>query len=189
MAVDAGPEGYRVRDCAREITDAMERHVGDHDEIRSAVAGALTKLTTRDDLERLGIPRQGNNVASSQYLYFDGDLSIILFEVPKDKTIPPHDHGVWEAFCVYRGCVRHQVYRRADDASRDGYAELELLEDRKMMTGDVSIVAPPADIHGFCAQQAGTLGLTVMAGSYKPVRGYYQPETNSYVIKTAANSR
>jgi predicted metal-dependent enzyme (double-stranded beta helix superfamily) len=48
------------------------------------------------------------------YLYFDGELSILLYQVPKGKTIPPHDHGIWETLSVYRGRMKH-VVTSADD--------------------------------------------------------------------------
>ena len=181
--------GQPVRACALRIIEAMDRFASEPNKFSQSVVTALRDLSDVDDLADMGVPRQGNNVANSQYLYFDGDLSIILFEVPADTAVPPHDHGVWEAFCVYRGAVQHKVYTRADDQTVAGYAELEVLEDRKMQPGDVAIVAPPADIHGFCADEPGTLGITVMAGAYKPDRHYYQPEANSYVIKTPVNAR
>jgi predicted metal-dependent enzyme (double-stranded beta helix superfamily) len=178
-----------IRACAQEITAAIERQGGDGEALRAAIAAPLRELMQRDDLRELGIPRQGNNVAFSRYLYFDGELSILLFEVPSDRKVPPHDHGVWEGFCVYRGKVQHTVYRRADDGSVDGYAELETVQDEVMEPGDVAIVAPPADIHGFVALEEGTLGITVVNGAYKEERLYYQPDEKTYVVKKQRTAR
>ena len=155
-----------VRDCARALIDAVEEHRDDQNTLIAAIKAPIAELAKRPDLLELGVPRQGNNVAFSQYLYFDGQLSILIFEVPKGKTIPPHDHGVWEAFCVYRGQVQHQIYVRVDDGSVDGYAELETVDNDEMAEGDVVIVAPPADIHSFTALEEGTLGITVVNGAY-----------------------
>ncbi len=182
-------EAGSVRGCAKALIDLVERYGDDQTALISAIKSPISELTKRDDLLDLGIPRQGNNVAFSKYLYFDGQLSIILFEVPKGKTIPPHDHGVWEGFCVYRGRIRHKVYRRADDGSVDGYAQLETVDDDILGPGDVVIVAPPADIHSFTALEDGTLGLTIVNGAYKDERHYYRPETNSYVVKKQQNPR
>ena len=79
-----------------------------------------TLLVAQPDLIERGIPRVGNNVAFSRYLYFDGDLSILLYAVPKDQPIPPHDHGIWETLTVYRGRVRHVLYERVDDGDGAG---------------------------------------------------------------------
>ncbi|MEX2408571.1 MAG: hypothetical protein WD489_05630 [Rhodovibrionaceae bacterium] len=178
-----------VRDCAQAIIAAVKTHGGNRDALISALREPLAKLAKRDDLRDLGVPRQGNNVAFSSYLYFDGELSILLFEVPHDRAVPPHDHGVWEGFCVYRGKVRHSVYRRADDGSKEGFAELETVEEGVMGPGDLAIVAPPADIHSFQALEEGTLGITVVNGTYKPGRLYFQPEAKTYVVKTPNNPR
>ena len=178
-----------VRDCAKAVIDAVDKHGDDQAVLLSAIKGPIAELLQRDDLRDIGIPRQGNNVSFSRYLYFDGELSILLFEVPNDKAIPPHDHGVWEGFCVYRGRVQHKVYVRTDDGSVEGFARLDTVCDDIMEPGDVAIVAPPADIHSFKALEEGTLGLTIVNGPYKDERHYYQPEANTYVIKKQRNAR
>ena len=164
----------------------MQSHPELEDPSHSAL-GVGILLLSRDDLDRLGVPRQGNNVASSQYLYFDGQLSILLFELPKDQPVPPHDHGVWEAFCVYRGRVGHTVFERVDDESVPGKAELSTVGGQVLGPGDIAVVAPPADIHGFTALETGTMGLTVVCGAYKDERHYYRPESGTYEVRTQAN--
>jgi predicted metal-dependent enzyme (double-stranded beta helix superfamily) len=175
-----------VRDCARAIIDAVSAR-GDERNLVDAIREPLEALMARDDLESIGVPRQGNNVASSQYLYFDGELSILLFDVPVDRPIPPHDHGVWEAFCVYKGSVHHKVWQRSDNGTVPGRADLELVADEVLGPGDVAVVAPPADIHGFSALEAGTVGLTVVNGAYKDERLYYQPEAGTCVARRQTN--
>ena len=178
-----------IRACAQQILAAIDHHGSDSEALRAAIQEPLRELMRRDDLRELGIPRHGNNVAFSRYLYFDGELSILLFEVPKEKPVPPHDHGVWEGFCVYRGAVRHSVYRRGDDGSVEGHAELETVSEEVMRPGDIAILAQQADIHGFVALEEGTLGITVVNGSYKAERLYYQPEKKTYVVRKPQNPR
>jgi predicted metal-dependent enzyme (double-stranded beta helix superfamily) len=178
-----------IRDCAQAIAAAIARHGSDGEALGAAIKASLRHLVAMPNLLELGIPREGNNVAFSQYLYFDGDLSIIIFEVPNGKTIPPHDHGIWETLSVYRGRIRHVVYERVDDQTVPGAAELRVAEDRELERGDFAIVAPPADIHSFTALSDGTYGITVVSGAYKRDRHYYQPEKNSYVIRQGRNAR
>jgi hypothetical protein len=90
---------------------------------------------------------------------------------------------------VYRGRIRHVVYERVDDQTVPGAAELRIAEDRELEPGDFAIVAPPADIHSFTALSDGTYGITVVSGSYKRDRHYYQPEKNTYVIRQGRNAR
>ena len=41
------------------------------------------------------------------------------------KEAAPHDHGIWCVNAAVSGQEVHRFYRRADDASRDGYATVE----------------------------------------------------------------
>ncbi len=176
-----------VRDCAQAIIDASAMAASDPEHFRSAVHQPVGRLLQRDDLAMLGVPRQGNNVANSWFLYFDGQLSILLFEVPDDAPIPPHDHGVWEAFCVYRGRVRHRVWQRTDDGELPGRATLHTVSDEELQAGDMAIVAPPMDIHGFASLEPGSLGITIVNGAYKEERLYYDPQAGTCVSRRPAN--
>ena len=178
-----------VRDCARAIADAIARHGNRGDALAAAIRAALAPLMEQPDLLDRGIPRAGNNVAFSRYLYFDGEISILLFEVPQGKPIPAHDHGIWETLSVYRGRIRHVVYERSDDGTQEGVADLRIADDRILERGDFAIVAPPADIHGFTGLDEGTYGITVVAGTYKPDRHYYQPEQRTYEVRRGLNVR
>jgi len=82
---------------------------------------------------------------------------------------------------VYSGRLRHTVYDRRDDGSKDGYAELEVIDDRTLERNDMAIVAPPAEIHGFKALTDDTWSVTVVGGRYKNDRAYYDPATRSCV--------
>jgi predicted metal-dependent enzyme (double-stranded beta helix superfamily) len=187
MSATASPTA--VRDCARAIADAIARHGDDTARLGTDIKRALAALIAQPDLLERGIPRVGNNVAFSRYLYFDGSLSILLYEVPKGQTIEAHDHGIWETLSVYRGRIRHIVYERADDAAVAGVADLRVKEDRILEPGDFAIVAPPADIHSFTALAEGTYGITVVSGAYKEDRHYYEPEQKTYVVRKGVNVR
>jgi predicted metal-dependent enzyme (double-stranded beta helix superfamily) len=106
---------------------------------------------------------------------------ISLDEFPKGKRIPPHDHGVWEALAVYKGAFDHTVYERLDDGSKEGYADLKTVDDRRLKPGDVAIVAQPAEIHTFVALEEGTFSVTVVGGHYAEERHYFKPEDKSCV--------
>jgi hypothetical protein len=64
---------------------------------------ATQPLLARPDLMKLGTKRQANHIDNSKWLYYDGQLSLTLDEFPKDKLIPPHDHGIWEALILCSG--------------------------------------------------------------------------------------
>ena len=180
---------YTVRECAHSIIAAAGRADGSAAQLTEAMREPLSRLMARPDLLALGVPREGNNVAQSYYLYLDDQMSILLFQVPKGKVIPPHDHGIWESLFVYRGRIKHTVYERADDGAIPGVAELRVVDDRILERGEGAVVAPPADIHSFTALADDTYGLTVVNGSYKADRHYYQPEEKTYLIRPQRNAR
>lgn len=179
----------QIRECAQGIVSAIASHGNDSVRLGRAIKASLRAMMARPDLLEIGVPRVGNNVADSNYLYFDGDLSILVYPVPKDQPIPAHDHGIWETLSVYRGRIRHVVYERVDDGRVPGVAELRVTDDRVLEPGDFAIVAPPADIHSFTALSDDACGITVVGGAYKPDRHYYQPEQKTYVVKRGRNVR
>ncbi|MCG5240616.1 hypothetical protein [Azospirillum doebereinerae] len=180
----ANPEAASViRACAQAVLQAIEAHGHDTAKLTAALQAPFAALVARPDLREAGVPRTGNHVANSQYLYYDGDLSILLFELPKGKPIPVHDHGNWESMAIYRGRVQHTVYERRDDGSVEGFADLTVIEDRVLEPGDSAVIAPPADIHGFMALTDDSWGITVASGTYKTERCYFQPDAKTVVTR------
>jgi len=172
-----------VRECALDIMSIVAKHKDDNAQLASALQAPLRRIVAQPDLLSLGVKRQGNHIENSKYLYYDGQLVITLDEFPKGKRIPPHDHGVWEALAVYKGSFEHTVYERKDDGSKEGYADLAVVDDRRLQQGDVAIVAQPAEIHTFVALEEGTYSVTVVGGHYADTRHYFKPEEKSYVVR------
>ena len=173
-------DSYTIRDLADEVRRQMAVHGSDGPKLLEALRAPLTRILG-SDLSGVGVKREGNHIDESRYLYYDGEMSITFDHLPKDKDIPPHDHGIWEAMAIYSGQLRHTVYDRKDDGSREGYAELEVIDDRVLERRDMAIVAPPAEIHSFTALTDDTWSVTVVGGRYKDDRAYYNPDDNSYV--------
>jgi len=180
MPASRNPDGYTIRDLAHEVQKQMAIHGSDGPRLLEALRAPITRILD-SDLNGVGVRREGNHIDESRYLYYDGEMSITFDHMPNGKDIPPHDHGVWETLGLYSGRLRHTVYDRKDDGSREGYAELEVIDDRVLEAGDMAIVAPPAEIHGFTALTDDTWTVTIVGGRYKEDRAYYKPETNSYI--------
>ena len=113
---------YNVRQCAQEIIHLISESHGDSLRLSVDLRDPLLRLLERQDLLTLGVKREGNHVDFSRYLYFDGELSITIDRLPKDRLIPPHDHGTWELLAIYRGRLSHTVYERHDDGFRDQWS-------------------------------------------------------------------
>ncbi len=172
---------YTIRDLVREVERQRDLHGMNGPDLLSGLREPISRIL-ESDFSSVGVKREGNHIDESRYLYYDGDISITLDHMPEGKDIPPHDHGVWEALAVYSGRLSHTVYDRKDDGTKEGYAELEIIDDRMLEPGDMAIVAPPAEIHGFTAQTDDTWTVTVVGGPYKLDRAYYKPEENAYFM-------
>jgi len=92
---DGALEPLGMAAFVRDLVSAAD-HYGDRDieGLRAAIAEPIRRLLQRQDLLGLGLPRPGNNVDESWYLYYDGDVSAVLFKVPTDPPVQPHDHGL-----------------------------------------------------------------------------------------------
>ena len=169
-----------MAEFVRELVAAADRHgKGDVEGMRAAIAEPIARLVQRQDLLDIGLPRPGNNVDESWYLYYDGELSAVLFKVPMAPSVQPHDHGVWETLLVYRGALQHTLYERTDDGRVPGRAVLREHESRTLRQGDCAVVAPPRDIHGFHAVTDGTYGITISRGLYNPERLYFDVQAQT----------
>jgi predicted metal-dependent enzyme (double-stranded beta helix superfamily) len=180
------PGEHSVRATASALVEAIDQYSFDHDseKLRSGLLRATQPLLARPDLLKLGTRRQANHIDNSRWLYYDGQLSLTLDEFPKDKLIPPHDHGIWEAIILCSGRLRHTVYARVDDGKVEGHAELRATEDVELPLGGIAMVVPPSDIHSFKALADGTFVITIVGGEYSPTRHYYSTEDNTYVVRT-----
>jgi predicted metal-dependent enzyme (double-stranded beta helix superfamily) len=177
---------YSIRDCSRALMTVMKQYEADHDSdgLRNGLLQATRPLIERPDLFKLGVKREANHITNSKWLYYDGEMSITLDELPKGKKIPPHDHGIWEALIICSGRLRHTVYERIDDGKVEGHADLRAVEDRVFGPKEIAMVVPPTEIHSFIALEDRTFALTVVGGEYKPLRHYYQVEEKTYVVRT-----
>jgi predicted metal-dependent enzyme (double-stranded beta helix superfamily) len=101
---------------------------------------------------------------------------------PAGTRVPVHNHGTWEAVGVHRGAVKCRLYERRDSLDRQYYADLEVIEDRVMRSGDLSLRPPPAhNVHGFTALNDDTVIIAVVGGNFAPIRQYYTPEEKFYI--------
>jgi predicted metal-dependent enzyme (double-stranded beta helix superfamily) len=117
-------------------------------------------------------------------IYID-DSGLILTHgvvVPEQPT-PVHSHGTWGVVGVYRGRDRYQVWRRHDDGTGAGPADVRLARELVLGPGDVIVIPPPPqDIHvqqghgGETAYEFVLFGENVLGHLphlvFDPARGY-----------------
>jgi predicted metal-dependent enzyme (double-stranded beta helix superfamily) len=118
-------------------------------EILQRVAPLAERLATSPELldERpaSSITEQG---FSFSLLHEETDHSLavaVLSWLPSGATLP-HNHGTWGVVVGLAGAERNIFWRRNDDGSRPGYAELERLGEMEFVLGR-AVVLPSATIH------------------------------------------
>ena len=90
-------------------------------------------------------PRQGFGL---HLLHEEPDHALAVFVIAwaPDRGTLPHNHKTWALVVGLDGREKESLWRRIDDQSRPGFAELEHEGDRIVTAGDVSICMPD-DIH------------------------------------------
>ena len=118
----------RYIDDLRQIA----RETDDEDEILARVGPLARRLA----LDRNWLRDKHYEVDQEQgfgvhLLHEEPDHTLAVFAVswaPGYGT-PAHDHGTWAVVCGVEGEERNVRYKRLDDRSRPGYAELEVKHD------------------------------------------------------------
>jgi predicted metal-dependent enzyme (double-stranded beta helix superfamily) len=173
------------RQCAQGIYAALEAHGGDIAAAKHDMLGLLERLARQPDLLAVALPRPSAHGVDGGWLYWDGEINIFSARFPEGVAVPVHDHGTWEIVGVYDGSLEYRSYKRLDDGSREGHANLEPTEERVLRAGQFSIVPPPPDdIHGFRPRDGAMTMIGVIHGGYGENRHYFDVENRSCVTRS-----
>lgn len=177
---------YSVREFAHDLIDVLNDYEGDMTRAYDRAAPIIQKLLGNAELLQVGEPRKANHAASSTWLYFDYELEVQLSGWQGGMPVPVHDHGTWEFIAPLQGEFEYTSYRRLDDGSVEGVAELEVVEQRLMVRGDAAVTGlPPNDIHSFTPLTDDSLILGMNHGPLSKVRHYYDPAQSSVTVRDA----
>ena len=164
--------------------DAAEQLVADHGANPAAFAriGDLLRIVAADatliDESKLDALHQSSAQATILG-HGSAGSTLMLGRFSAESPTPVHNHNSWGVLCVVRGHDRHIVWRRHDDGSKVGRAQLEIIETRELAPGDVAWFPDvPGDIHsqqgiGEAAWELVYFGRDPNAGP----RMYFDPET------------
>jgi predicted metal-dependent enzyme (double-stranded beta helix superfamily) len=134
----------------------IARETNDEDEIISRVAPLAQRMALQKDWLR----QKHYEVDEAQgfgvhVLHEEPDHTLAVFAVAwaPGRGTPAHDHGTWAVVCGVEGAERNIRYKRLDDGSRPGYAELEVKHDFAadegelvcMKTGGIHLVRNESD--------------------------------------------
>ncbi len=110
----------------------------------------LEKLTRNPD----AIPSQfrvpatnGRRPNHGTYLLYQGDsgLSVTAVVWGPGEHLGPHDHRTWGMIGILENTVTETRYRRVDDRTRDGYAQLERDRAANFKPGEITLLVPEVD--------------------------------------------
>jgi 3-mercaptopropionate dioxygenase len=94
-----------------------------------------------DDASRMG----GGIGQYALYRAEDGSLCLFSLVVPVGAATPVHDHLAWGLVGIYRGRQDETVYRRLDDGTDQGRAELAVAKRQELGPGEFYALLPPID--------------------------------------------
>ena len=182
------PVSSALRDLTRQLIDVLDEAGDNLERQHDELVVATKKILALDGLDTAvanpawsGSTEEG---AATGWLYQDGDVRIVRGTLPAGFTLPPHNHGGWNIFAVYRGAVKYTSYRRLDDRSTPWYADLGVAEDRIMTDGDVTVLpGPPHDIHTVTGLAPLTTTLLIARGRFSELREHYLPDEHCYVVR------
>ena len=137
-----------VEDVERIMRSGQERAA-----IVSQVEPLLKRLMEADDLLK---DEYRTDLGDGRYSYVfyrseDGSLTITAPAFLPGRPTPVHDHLTWGVIGVYSGKQRTTRYRRKDDGSHEGRADLEVVQDDVLTRGATYPLVPPDDIHRIAA--------------------------------------
>lgn len=157
--------------CATDVESALAPLTGLREELFACVACRPSKIP-------------GHQMAT---IYFDPSLMIQIVGAPRGFRLPPHTHSAWNVLFVSDGEMQFTWYRRRDDRSVDGRAELEVGDDRVLHGGQAGIVAPPPhDIHELEVLSEYLWMVVVTPEPEVRDREIYSPEVSTYEVKQLA---
>lgn len=170
-----------VTKAAVNLTAILEGNDGQLSTPGSVAEALSPLLVPPDSLYETGLERAKTRLARSRVIFFNTQLNFILSNVQEGYIERPHNHGVVNVVLVCAGEIQFQAYRRLDDQTRPGYAELEIATDEHLKRGDVGLIEPPPnDIHGFQVLTDEAWFVTAVLGRPNDLREYYDVSANSY---------
>ena len=142
-------EPYTLAEFLNDV-QAVVREESEPAAIVARVESCLRELLKQPDVlteEQMAVGTDGKSSGSTLYRAPDDTLTVRAVVFPEGKPTPVHDHLTWGMVGVYQGVERETRYRRVDDGSREGYADVVEIGATDYPVGEVTTFIPPNDIH------------------------------------------
>ena len=137
--------------AAMDRIKGIEREQGVTRPALEAIKAELMQLAAKEALFPAAEfdPPPAGEKGSKRYLLQedpDGRFAIYMLALNPGNSTKPHDHTTWAVVASVEGQELNRVYRRVDDGSTEGKAELELVREVMVEPG-TGIALMPEDIH------------------------------------------
>ena len=89
----------------------------------------------------------GQRPNHGSYILYQGEngLSVTAVVWGAGEHVGPHDHGTWGMIGVLDNSLTETRFRRVDDRSREGYAQLEQDRQATFKPGEITLLVPDID--------------------------------------------
>ena len=155
--------GYCLRELVGDLKALRLRGLPEAqllDEIRSRVK-RLQLMKHAWLRPSMCVPGPEPGMAGIFKLHEEPDHSLAIFVVtwlPGEET-PPHDHQTWAVIAGLEGRETQHWWRRLDDGSVEGYAEVERHFSERV--DEAAIIAMPSDAIHSLHNDSGTVSVTL----------------------------
>jgi hypothetical protein len=176
---------YSLEEFCRDCHDSLSADPGT--EGREAVRRGLEKLLANGDFVAAHL---GSEVDSEKrLLHHDPDTGIYIYAHGTnegDRVGKPHDHGAsWAVYGQATGLTEMTEWRRVDDGSRDGHAEIEPGRKFPLEPGSAALF-DTGTIHS-TAHPAPARWVRVTGTDLDRIERYrYDPEKHTMQVMTPA---
>ena len=142
------PQNYTLEIFVSELRAIASANT-DTREVLKHVQPLAQRLAACDDLRRR-IRKDCDAVQGFgfQLLHEEPDhtLAVALFSWLPGRGTPPHDHGTWGIVVGVEGDEVNVFWKRIDDGSRPGHAQLQQLQQKVFAPGE-ALALTPSIIH------------------------------------------
>jgi predicted metal-dependent enzyme (double-stranded beta helix superfamily) len=140
---------YTAEELMGDAEALLQQH-GATDQGFAAVGRLLRRLAQEPELvshDRL--PQlHGSGATATILARGRNGEALMLARFPAEAATPIHNHNSWGVLCVISGRDKHIGWRRLDDGSTAGHAQVARGQERELGPGDILWFGPPPyDIH------------------------------------------
>jgi predicted metal-dependent enzyme (double-stranded beta helix superfamily) len=141
-------DNYTLPQFVADLKSVASVHPDTHDILKEVKPLAVRLAASTDLRRRMSKQTDAEQGFGFQVLHEEADhtLAVALLSWLPGRGTPPHDHGTWGVVVGVEGDEVNTFWKRVDDASRPGHAELEKLSEKTFRPGE-AIGLTPAIIH------------------------------------------